>query len=145
MVWSTSADAAAEQRCPNGVEKVNLRTFERTCLLPLPYSQWGEAVHIAPAPGWVLVDCYESSDVADNPYKGKLVKVPLDGSPVTVICEHGSLIDRTWSDEDRYLAQPKATVSRDGKRVLFASNRDNPVAGHVDAFLCDILSACASS
>jgi len=138
MVWSTSADPAAEQRCPNGIEKVNLRTFERTCLLPLPYSQWGEAVHISPASGWVLVECYESSDVSDNPYKGKLVKVPLDGSAVTILGDHGSIIQKDWEQDWKYLSMPKATVRRDGRAVLYGSNRANPVPGRCDAYLLQL-------
>jgi hypothetical protein len=138
MVWTNSNERGANPDCPNGVEKVNLRTFERTCLLPLPYSGWGEAVHIAPANGWVLVECYENSDVADNPYKGKLVKVPLDGSAVTILGPHGSIIEKDWEQKWKYLAMPKAGVRRDGGAVMYGSNRDNPQPGKCDVWMVEL-------
>ena len=145
MVWSTSADPGAEQRCPNGVEKVSLTrtnadgTPERTCLLPLPQVQWGEAVHISPANGWVLVECYENSDVPENLYRDELVRVPLDGSPVQIIADHGSVIDKNWDQPWKYFAMPKAVVRRDGGAVMYGSNRDNPVPGYCDVYMVDLI------
>jgi hypothetical protein len=142
MVWTNSNEPGADPACQNGIEKINLRTFERTCLLPL---DWNLAVHISPAVGWVCVETYSMLGAPSVAYQGKLLKVPLDGSSITEICDHGSIIDPAWSGDDRYLAQPKATVSRDGRRVLFASNREAPDRpGYVDVFMADVPQAIPS-
>lgn len=99
---------------------------------------WSLALHFSrpEAPGWSMAEAYSMAGGPEVPYRGQLLKIALDGSPIEVICDHGSVIEPTWSGEDRYLAQPKSTVSRDGKRVLFSSNVADPRPGVVD--VCEV-------
>jgi hypothetical protein len=116
LVWTNSDEANADPLCPNGIQSINLRTFTRQCLLPLP---WSLACHISPGPGFVLVETYSEPGGDWVPYRDELIKVPLDGSPITRLCHHRSNVTT-------YTAQPKSVLSRDGERALFSSNLAAP-------------------
>lgn len=119
LVWTNSDEAGADLACPNGVQKINLVTRVRTCLLPL---DWSLSVHIS-APdcaGYVFVDTEAPSnpdETAWKPYTNELLKVALDGSGTRRLAHH-----RSRKAGGGYNWQPKVTCSRDGSRLLYASN-----------------------
>jgi hypothetical protein len=56
----------------------------------------------------------------------------LDGSDARLVCHHYSL-----DAEERYEAMPKATISPDGKLVMFSSNM-NDSDGRIDVFAAEV-------
>jgi hypothetical protein len=122
LVWTNSNDAQPIASCNNGIVKIHLADAKQTCLLQL---DWSLAVHIS-APdgnGTVFVDTEAPSNPEPTgsgwvPYTDEILQVKLDGSGATRLVHHRS---RPLSS---YIWQPKVTVSRDGSRLLFASNYD---------------------
>ena len=107
---------------PNGIVRVDLGTpapHNQTGLLALP---WDLAVHISAPQNaeWCLVTTY--APTAPNRQDGHynaILKVRLDGSGSEILCHHNS------SSAD-YTRQPKASISRDGSRFVYASDDGNP-------------------
>jgi len=120
LVWTNSNDPQPIANCNNGIVKIALATGAQTCLLPL---DWSLAVHIS-APdgnGSVFVDTEAPTNPAPGtsawvPYTNELLQVKLDGSEVVRWAHHRS------RPINRYNWQPKFSVSRDGSRLLYASN-----------------------
>jgi len=120
LVWTNSNDSQPIQNCNNGIVKIRLADAAQTCLTQL---DWSLAVHIS-APdgsGSVFVDTEAPSNPAPGgtgwtAYTGEILQVKLDGSGVTRLAHHRSrpLSSYNW--------QPKLSTSRDGSRLLFASN-----------------------
>jgi len=122
LIWTNSDDPMPIANCNNGIVKIRLADASQTCLLQL---DWSLAVHIS-APdgnGTVFVDTEapanpEPGTSAWVPYTNELLQVKLDGSGTTRLAHHRS---RPTSS---YLWQPKLSASRDGTRLLFASDYD---------------------
>ena len=122
LVWTNSNDPQPIANCNNGIVKILLASGTQTCLAQL---DWSLAVHIS-APdgnGTVFVDTEapnnpESGSAAWVPYTNELLQVKLDGSGVIRWAHHRSrpLNSYNW--------QPKLSVSRDGTRLLYASDFD---------------------
>jgi len=120
IVWTNSDDAQPIANCQNGIVKVRLSDAQQTCLLQL---DWSLAVHITAADGngWAFVETYAPSDPfpqspAWAPYTNEILRVKLDGSQIERLVHHRS------RPHDSYVYQPKATVSRDGSKMVFTSN-----------------------
>lgn len=87
---------------------------QRTLLCKL---DWSLAVDISACnSGFCLVSTYGANAV--GPYANQILKVPLDGSGVSILCP-------TFSNAVSYTAQPKASLSHDGSRFVFSSNGGN--------------------
>jgi hypothetical protein len=122
LIWTNSSDPQPIPNCQNGIVKILLSDASQTCLAQL---DWSLAVHIT-APdgnGSAFVETYAPANPEPGssgwvPYTNELLQVKLDGSGVTRLTHHRS---RPW---ESYLYMPKATVSRDGTRLLYASNYD---------------------
>lgn len=122
LIWTNSADPQPIANCQNGIVKIRLADASETCLLQL---DWTLAVHIT-APdgnGTAFVETYAPSNPEPGTsgwvaYTNELLQVKLDGSGATRIAHHRS---RPWNS---YTYEPKMTVSRDGSRLLYASNYD---------------------
>ena len=104
----------------NAIVKVDLSTGKRSTLLSL---DWSLAVHVSTPDkgGCAYVETYAplNPQAADfRPYTNELLRVPLDGSPVQRLAHHRS---RPNAGND-YNYEPKVSCSRDGSRVIFASN-----------------------
>jgi hypothetical protein len=122
LVWTNSNDATPIPNCNNGIVKIRLADATQTCLAQL---DWSLAVHIS-APdgnGSVFVD----TEAPANPdpagsgwvaYTDEILQVKLDGSGVTRLAHHRS------RPSSSYVWQPKLSSSRDGSRLLYASNFD---------------------
>jgi hypothetical protein len=122
LVWTNSNDPQPIPNCNNGIVKILLASATQTCLAQL---DWSLAVHIS-APdgnGSVFVD----TEAPSNPepggsgwvaYTNEILQVKLDGSGVIRWAHHRSrpLNSYNW--------QPKLAVSRDGTRLLYASDFD---------------------
>jgi hypothetical protein len=116
LVWTNAGDPAPI--CDNGVVKVRLATAQQTCLKEL---DWSLAIHVScPDQGACVVGTYAPSDpdpAFDWPaYTNELIRVPLDGTATSRIAHHRSrpLDDYNWS--------PRASLSRDGSKLVFSSN-----------------------
>ena len=120
LVWNNSNDPSPLENCQNGIVKVRLSDARQTCLLQL---DWSLAVHITAADGngWAIVETYapgdpfpQSADWAT--YANEIVRVRLDGSQTSRLLHHRS------RPLNSYSYQPRATVSRDGSKLVFTSN-----------------------
>jgi hypothetical protein len=119
IVWTNSNDANPIP-CENGIVKVRLSDAQQTCLREL---DWSLAVHVScPDSGaWCFVGTFapgEPSPTSWPAFTNELLQVKLDGSETRRLAHHRS---RALND---YNYMPKATVSRDGTRVVFGSNHD---------------------
>jgi hypothetical protein len=122
LVWTNSNDPQPIANCSNGIVKILLASGAQTCLAQL---DWSLAVHIS-APdgnGSVFVDTEapanpESGGSGWVAYTDEILQVKLDGSGVIRWAHHRSrpLNSYNW--------QPKLSVSRDGTRLLYASDFD---------------------
>lgn len=122
LVWTNSNDSQPIPNCNNGIVKIRLADGTQTCLAKL---DWSLAVHIS-APdgnGTVFVETYAPANPSPDtsawvPYTNELLQIKLDASRITRLAHHRS---RPWNS---YNYEPKMSTSRDGSRVLFASNYD---------------------
>jgi len=122
LIWTNSDDPQPIANCNNGIVKIRLADGAQTCLAQL---DWSLAVHIS-APdgnGTVFVD----TEAPANPepgtagwvaYTDEILQVKLDGSGVTRWAHHRSV------PTGNYNWEPKLSTSRDGTRLLYASNFD---------------------
>jgi WD40 repeat protein len=120
LVWTNSNDPSPIANCQNGIVKVRLSDARQTCLLQL---DWSLAVHIT-APdgnGWAFVETYAPSDpfpqsAAWATYTNEILQVRLDGGETRRLLHHRS------RPVNSYSYQPRATLSRDGSKLVFTSN-----------------------
>lgn len=113
----------------NALVMTDLTTGTATGILSFP---WDIAFHISGCDhGFCIVSTYQAAGTPESQYSNAIIKVPLDGSAPTVLCKHGSVLSSTDPGLN-YEAQPHATVSPDGKKVLYASNMGGAV---VDTYL----------
>jgi hypothetical protein len=99
---------------------VRLSDARKTCLLRL---DWSLAAHITAGDGngWATVETYAPSDPAPAPpgwkaYTNEILQVKLDGTGTRRLLHHRS------RPVNSYGYQPRASVSRDGRRLVFTSN-----------------------
>lgn len=117
LVWASSADPAP--LCDNGVVKVRLSDARQTCLTEL---DWSLGIHVScpDADGACIVSTYAPADPSPSgnwpAYTNEVFQVNLDGSEVRRLAHHRS---RPYNGYN-YMA--RATVSRDGRRVVYSSN-----------------------
>jgi hypothetical protein len=116
LVWTNSADP--NPVCDNGVVKVRLSDGQQTCLQSL---DWNLAIHVSCADqGSCIVGTYAPGDPAPSgswpAYTNEIYQVPLDGSEIRRLAHHRS------RPHNGYNYTPRATVSRDGARVVYSSN-----------------------
>jgi hypothetical protein len=122
LIWTNSNDPNPIANCNNGIVKIRLADASQTCLLQL---DWSLAVHIS-APdgnGTVFVDTEAPSNPEPGssawvPYTNEVLQVKLDGSGTTRWAHHRS------RPVNSYNWEPKLSTSRDGTRLLYASNYD---------------------
>lgn len=118
LVWTNSADPNPID-CQNGIVKVRLSDAQQTCAAEL---DWSLGVHIScpDGGGSCIVSTYAPGDPLPGgawpAYTNEVFEVRLDGSEVRRLAHHRS---RAYNG---YNYMTKASVSRDGARVLFSSN-----------------------
>jgi uncharacterized protein (TIGR03437 family) len=117
LIWTNSNDL--QPACgQNAIVKIRLNDGAQSCLLSL---DWSLAVHISAADDtWAFVETYNPSDVIPPsgwfPYTDELLQIKLDGSEVRRLAHHRS------RPLNSYNYMPKLSVSRDGSRLVYASN-----------------------
>jgi hypothetical protein len=141
MVIVASNDPSRPPGCENnGVEKIRLSDSAETCLLPL---YWGETTHMGISnDGWVIVSNTDASTRGTSyppaslpgdwqsqwgTYFNELTLVKLDGSQKRRLAHHRSRRCTTGLPcygigYDPYWSTPRASISSDGKYVVFDSN-----------------------
>lgn len=139
LLWANAADPQAPADCLNGVVKIRLADGERTCVLSL---DWSLGFHVsAPDSGdSFFVSTYAPGGTPPagwRRYTDELLRVRLDGSDVGRLAHHRS---RPFNS---YYYMPRATVSRDGSRLVYSSNYALPaVLGYPpyysDVYLVDV-------
>jgi hypothetical protein len=148
LIWTNSNDPQPIANCNNGIVKINLSNASQTCLAQL---DWSLAVHISAADGngYVFVDTEapanpESGSSGWKPYTNEIIQIKLDGSSIIRLAHHRSRANGNYNWE------PKLDVSRDGTRLLFASNYDLEVidgdaASYADTYLLTVSSPSATT
>lgn len=117
LIWTNSNDP--QPACgQNAIVKIRLADATQTCLLSL---DWSLAVHISAADStWAFVETYNPTDVIPPtgwfPYTDELLQIKLDGTEVRRLAQHRS------RPLNSYNYMPKLSVSRDGTRLVYASN-----------------------
>jgi len=119
LIWTNSNDS--QPACGhNAIVKIRLADGSQNCLLSL---DWSLAVHISAADNtWAFVETYTApgNDVVPPtgwlPYMDELLQIKLDGTEIRRLVQHRS---RPLND---YYYQPKLSASRDGTRLVYASN-----------------------
>lgn len=116
LVWANAADP--NPVCDNGVVEVRLSDGRQTCLQSL---DWSLAVHISCADrGSCIVGTYAPGDPSPSEswpaYTNEIYQVLLDGSEIRRLAHHRS------RPHNGYNYTPRATVSRDGARLVYSSN-----------------------
>jgi hypothetical protein len=117
LAWTNSNDPSPI--CNNGVVKIRLTDATQTCLATF---DWSLAVHISGTDnsGWVFVETYAPGDPIPPSgwfkYTNELMQVKLDGSQVRRFAHHRS------RPLNSYSYQPKLSISRDGRKLAYASN-----------------------
>jgi hypothetical protein len=135
LVWANSADP--QPICDNGVVKVRLADGKQTCLISL---DWSLGIHVS-APdgdGTAIVSTYAPSDPDPDlswpAFTNEIFRVRLDASGAERIAHHRS---RPYNGYN-YMA--RASVSRDGARLVYSSNfgrqlSDGAPTEYSDAYL----------
>jgi hypothetical protein len=120
LVWTNSNDPSPIPNCNNGVVKIRLADANQTCLAKF---DWSLAVHISGTDnsGWVFVETYAPGDPIPPTgwlkYTDELMQVKLDGSQVVRRFAH-----HRSRPLNSYSYQPKLSISRDGRKLAYASN-----------------------
>ena len=142
LVWANFADAALTTPCTAGVTKIRLADAKQTCIWK---GDWGEAVHVSGTDnsGWAFVEAYTSKTLNPatdwTPYQGELLQVKLDGTEVRRLAHHRS---RAFPG-NTYTYTPRMSASRDGTKIVYASNYGlqsilGYPANYSDAYLIDL-------
>lgn len=130
LVWINANDPLPPSDHQNCIVKIRIADGKPTYLLNL---NWSLAVDISACRSFALVSTYGNQ--ASGQYANQILKVMLDGSGTEVLCDTGSVAIS-------YNAQPKASLSRDGKRFVFSSNNGKTAdPNYCDCFLGTIDSA----
>jgi hypothetical protein len=162
VLYCDPKDAPCPQGCFPGIEKVRLSDGQRTCLVNwadvapggAPWGSKSSHVSVNNTEGhpWVLVSVSEFPDPATLPsarsfvlpanweelwgvYFNEVFLVKLDGSNLHRLAHHRARDDVIGG---RYWSTPRASLSRDGKFVLFDSNFAQQPAGmtnYTDVYL----------
>jgi hypothetical protein len=116
LVWANGGDP--DPICDNGIVKIRLSDAQQTCLLTLDESL---AAHVSGSDqDWVVVSTYAPSDPSPGGawpvYTNEILRLNLAGGPVERLAHHRS---RPSND---YNWEPKATINRDGTRIVYGSN-----------------------
>lgn len=121
LVWCNSGDKMPT--CgSNALVKIRLRDGLQTCLLSL---DWALNVHISGTDkGYVFVETYRNPGETSWPlHADELFRVSLNPDGLILrLAHHRSLIGY----QGDYVSQPKLSVSRDGSKLVWASNFDAP-------------------
>lgn len=118
------AELARLDGCVNSVAKLDLADGRVTCLARgEPALDWSIALHVAAPSGpspWVYVSTHGSTLAPPwHPYTNEIVRFRADGGcPAERLAHHHSVMT-TGND---YNYQTRASVNRDGTKVLFNSN-----------------------
>lgn len=129
LIWGSSADPEINK---NALFAIDNMSGMRRQLYEMP---WAYAYHVsACSQDFAILSTY----APDNSLPSQVLKLKLDGSGVELICETGSIMPT-----DLYSATPRASVSRDGSRVVFNSNSGitNRGVNYVDVFFVMLGSA----
>jgi hypothetical protein len=143
VLLANAANPTPPAGCSNGVVKIALADGAQTCVIAF---DWSLGLHISASDqsGWFIVSTYAWGD--PNPatswtrYAGELLQVKMNGTEVKRLAHHRS---RPFSS---YWWTPRASVSRDGTRLVYSSNYGLPrhaeyPQSYIDAYLIDLARA----
>lgn len=127
LIWTNSNELAPI--CPNGIVKVTMSGVQ-TCLFSL---DWSLAVHIAGTKDYAIVTTYSPVSSAWPVYRDEILRIRLSGGLVERLVHHRSKPFNTYN------WQPKACVSFDGTKIVFASNFGTALpTNYVDSYLINL-------
>lgn len=128
LLWGSSADAKINA---NAIWLIDNQAGGLRMLRNL---EWSLAFHAsACAQDFAIISTY----APDNSLPSQLLKVRLDGSGSEVLCATDSVMMRNDQGGMAYNPTPRASVSRDGSRVVFNSNGGDVSRGpnYCDVFM----------
>lgn len=143
LLWANAGESNSVPVCVNGIVKIRLEDADRTCLLSLG---WGMGLHIS-APqngdGFYVSTHGPSPDANWRAYQNEILKMSMDGQ------ELNRLLHSRSKPSDGYYDQPKVSVSRDGSRLIYASNfglqaSQNYPLTHTDVYFVCNMALCES-
>jgi len=138
LVWMNAGDPAPI--CNNGLVKIRLADATPTCLVTFDWSLSGH-VSATDNSGWVFVETYAPSDPIPPSgwfrYTNEIIQIKLDGTQIRRLAHHRS---RPFNN---YSYQPRVSVSRDGRKLVYSSNYGlQAISGnpreYSDAYLIDV-------
>jgi hypothetical protein len=147
VLWANGADPNLQVRCDAGVTKIRLSDAKQTCVWT---GDWSLAIHITATDnnGWFFVDTYNPNDITPPngwvTYTNELLQIKTDGSEVRRLVHHRS------RPLNGYTYQPKPSVSRDGSKLVFASNFGEQVQlgypkEYTDTYMIDLTNGSSTS
>lgn len=116
LIWTNSNDPQPIPNAQNAIVRVDIGTGEQVPLIELP---WSLVVHVSCSDtGLALISTFAAEGQPWAPFMDELFLIGIRGgdSPVVRRLAHHRSTVRD------YTAQPRACISRDGKRVVFNSN-----------------------
>jgi hypothetical protein len=123
ILWANADDFPQAADCQNAIVKIRLADGARTCLISF---DWTLALHVSAADNgeWFVVSTYSSLDPAPVPrptgtwsrYTNEILLVRLNGAEQRRLAHHRS------RPVNSYYYQPRASISRDGRLIVFSSN-----------------------
>jgi len=138
LVWMNAGDPAPI--CNNGLVKIRLADATHTCLVTFDWSLSGH-VSATDNSGWVFVETYAPGDPIPPSgwfrYTDEIIQIKLDGTQIRRLAHHRS---RPFNN---YSYQPRVSVSRDGRKLVYSSNYGlQAISGnpreYSDAYLIDV-------
>lgn len=136
LLWANAGEVNSDPDCENGVVKIRLADAGRTCLLALG---WGMGLHVS-AP--LVGDSFYVSTHGPSPdddwsaYQNEILRLSMDGQVIDRLLHHRS------KPSDGYYDQPKVSVSRDGSRLVYASNFGLQAGGNYPVDYTDVYFVC---
>lgn len=118
LLLANGGDPKPPANCENAVVKINLEDGRQTCLITFDWSL-GRHISAADNKGWFIVSTYTGNSgikPSSSIFANEILQVTLDGMTVRRLVRHGS------EPLNDYVYQPRASVSRDGTRVVYADN-----------------------
>src|SRR5690606_33493797 len=116
-----------------------LSDLRQTCLISFP---WGVGVHVSASEegGNFVVSTYSGYD-PDKPeqnlrFRDEILRLSMDGRGIQRLAHH-------WSRAyDNYSFQPKASLSRDGSKLVYASNYRQQEKSELPPIYTDVFMLC---
>jgi hypothetical protein len=125
LLW-TNSNSSFTHVPQQSIVKVRVSDGWQTGLMMVDWKTL--AIDIGANAGWFCLSVYGGPNSNGKPYAGEILMVNIATGEIVKVCDHGS------SAKD-YTAQPKAAVSRDGKKIVFCSDMGDSTPDYCDVYM----------